>query len=39
MKRNFLLLIMSLWVAWVAAQKYHDAAAFDLRGNVKECVV
>lgn len=39
MKRNFLLLIMSLWVAWVAAQKYHDAAAFDLRGNVKEYVV
>lgn len=39
MKKNILLLMALLWVACVSAQKYHDAAAFDLRGNVKECVV
>lgn len=36
MKQNFTLLMLVFWVAMASAQKYHDAAAFDLRGNVKE---
>ena len=39
MKRIFITSFFCVLTIFVSAQKYHDAAAFDLRGNVKECVV
>ncbi len=39
MKRNLITFVFSLLATMLSAQKYHDAAAFDLRGNVKECMV
>ena len=39
MKRIFITSFFCVLTIFVSAQKYHDAAAFDVRGNVKECVV